>query len=309
MVLCLALHQVLLACGCDMLISYQGIMPSDYQGMIGMNMRQRYFKGAAMLHTHSNGSNHAHGEMSQLLTNYEINYRFFISKKLMITGNIPIADYQLSSSKLNTAIRNTGISDPLLMLKYEAVSPLQNEESKLKHRLLLGLGTKLPLGTSYKGFTDDLPEDENLLQLQLGSGSIDWVANVNYQFRKYNSGLQTDVSYKLNTPNHNSYSKGNQLNVQSNFFYQKRWSKTVLMPYLGIGFEHSNEDKINKTILINTGGSNAFANLGTEIFIRNFSLYFTYQHLILNQLNGFQMKNNYKFTLGINYNFKIKSSK
>lgn len=305
--LCLALHHVLMACGCDMLITYQGIMPSDYNGMVGLNMRQRYFKGAAMTHTHANGSEHEHGQMNQVLTNYEINYRFFISKKLLLSGNIPIADYQLSSSKVAAPSRNTGLADPILLLKYELISPAQNEEIKIKQRLLIGSGLKLPLGAHYNAFVNNSPQDENLLQLQLGSGSIDFIANANYQLRKNNIGLQSDVSFKLNTANKYGYQKGNQWNAQANFFYQKRFQSSVLMPNVGIIYESSSNDIINNALLNNTGGSNLFASLGAEFFKRKLTFFFNYQQLIKQNLNGFQMKNNLRFNLGINYNFTFRN--
>jgi hypothetical protein len=307
LVLCIVLPNLILACGCDMFIAYQGIMPSDYNGSIGVNMRQRFFKGAASIHDHSDGSTHTHGQMNQLLANYELNYRFFLTRKLSISGNLPIADYQLTSNKSLNTIRNVGIGDPHVLLKYEIISPNNIEEVNTKHRLLLGTGVKLPLGSSYKDFINDTPMDENLLQLQLGTGSFDWIINANYQLRYKNVGLQTDVSFKKNFLNKFGFEKGKQMNLQANFFYQKRWSKTVMMAILGALYENAASDKINKNILINTGGSNLYGNVGAEIFMKKVSVYFNYQPLFSQTLNGFQMKNYLRFTLGINYNLKFKN--
>ena len=308
LVLCFVIPNIILACGCDMLIAYQGIMPTDYNGNIGFNMRQSYFKGAALTHNHSDGTAHSHGKMNQLLNNYELNYRFFISRKLMLSGNIPISDYQLSSSKALSNVRNTGIGDPYLLFKYEVISPSKNEEVNTKHRLLLGSGVKIPLGKSYKDFADNQPVDENLLQLQLGTGSVDWIVNANYQLRNNKSGLQTDVSFKENFANAVGFIKGKQLNVQSNFFYQKRWTKSVIMPFIGALYENAANDKINNTVLVNTGGSNWYSNLGAELFIKKITVFFNYQQLMSQKLNGFQMKNNLRFNLGINYNLNFKNS-
>ena len=305
--LCLALHNTLMACGCDMLISYQGIMPSDYNGTIGINMRERYFKGAALLHTHSNGTEHEHGQMNQLLSNYELNYRFYLTRRLLITGNIPVADYQFSSSKTTSQIRNTGIGDPIVVLKYELISPSQNEDIKVKHRLLLGTGLKLPIGENYKYFKNNLPVDENLLQLQLGSGSIDYIVNIIYQLRKNNFGLQSDLSYKINSTNKLGYQKGNQLNWQGSFFYQKRFQNSVLIPNIGMIYENSVKDKVSGISLNNTGGGNHFGVISAELFIKKTAFFFNYQHLVGQNLNGFQMKNNLRFTLGFTYNLKFKN--
>lgn len=304
LVLCIAFSKLILACGCDMFIAYQGIMPSDYNGSIGVNMRQRFFKGAASIHNHSDGSAHTHGQMNQLLANYELNYRFFITRKLIISGNIPMADNQLTSSNALNTIRNIGIGDPLVLLKYEILSPNNNEEVSTKHRLLLGTGIKLPFGSSYKDFINDTPMDENLLQLQLGTGSFDWIINANYQVRRKSIGLQTDISFKQNFVNKFGFEKGKQLNVQANFFYQKKWSKTVMMAILGAVYENAASDKINKNRLINTGGSNLYGNVGAEIFMKKVSVYFNYQPLLSQTLNGFQMKNYLRFTIGMNYNFR-----
>jgi hypothetical protein len=309
LVLCIALPNLILACGCDMLIAYQGILPSDYNGNIGLNMRQRYFKGAASTHNHSDGSAHEHGQMKQLLTNYELNYRFFITRKIMLSGNLPVADYQLSSSKAAATSRNTGIGDPFVVAKYEIISPSKKEEVKNKHRLLIGTGVKLPLGTYYKDMLNNLPADENLLQLQLGTGSFDWIAHVNYQLKYKNAGLQTDVSFKKNFANKAGFEKGNQLNAQSNYFYQKRGQKSVFMPFIGALYENALSDNINNSVLINTGGSNLYGNFGAEFFMKKISIYFNYQQLLSQALNGFQMKNNLRFTIGINYNLNYKNTK
>ena len=306
--LCMALPNFMMACGCDMLIAYQGIMPSDYNGNIGFNMRQRYFKGAALTHNHSDGSAHEHGQMNQLLTNYELNYRFFLSRKIMLSGNLPVADYQFSSSKASATSRNTGMGDPFVIVKYEIVSPSKNDDIKNKHRLLIGSGIKLPLGNYYKDILNNVPIDENLLQLQLGTGSYDLIANANYQLKHNNAGLQADISFKNNLANKASYKKGNQLNVQANYFYQKRGPKTVFMPFIGALYENAVTDKINNNVLVNSGGSNLYGNLGAEFFMKKVSIYFNYQQLLSQALNGFQMKNNLRFTLGINYNLIFKNT-
>jgi hypothetical protein len=306
MVLCLMFPIInLWACGCDMLITYQGIMPADNKASVGLNLRQRYFKGAASTHNHSDGSAHEHGQMNQLMSSYELNYRFFMTQKLMLTGNLQIADNQLSSSQLATNNRNTGIADPVILLKYEIISPKNNQETITKHRLLIGSGVKLPFGKPYKDIINNIPSNENLLQLQLGTGSFDWIVNTNYQLKIKNVGLQTDVLYKKNFAGNTGFLKGNQLNLQTNFFYQKRWSNAMFMPYIGATFENAATDKINSNKLVNTGGSNLYANIGSEIFINKLSIYFNYQQLINQQLNGFQMKNNLRFTLGINYNLNF----
>jgi hypothetical protein len=74
-------------------------------------------------------------------------------------------------------------------------------------------------------------------------------------------------------------------------------------------FENAGNDKINHNVLINTGGSNWYSNLGAELFIKKITVFFNYQQLISQKLNGFQMKNNLRFNLGINYNLNIKKSK
>ena len=169
------LPSLILACGCDMLITYQGIMPSDYNGNIGFNMRQRFFKGAASTHNHADGSAHEHGQTNQLLSNYELNYRFFVTRKLIINGNIPMAEFKISSSKFNSNYRNVGIGDPYVILKYEVISPTRKNDIKTKQRLLLGAGAKLPIGNNYKAIVNNQPIDEDLLQMQLGNGSIDLI--------------------------------------------------------------------------------------------------------------------------------------
>lgn len=306
--LCIALPNLILACGCDMLIAYQGIMPTDYNGNIGFNMRQRYFKGAAQIHDHSDGSIHGHGQMNQLLTNYELNYRFFLTRKVMLSGNLPVADYLLTSSKLGSNYRNTGMGDPFIILKYELISPSKSEDVKTKHRLLIGSGAKMPLGKYYQDISDNKPVDESLLQLQIGTGSFDWIMNANYQLKHNNAGLQTDISYKKNFANMIGFTKGNQINAQASYFYQKRWSKSVFMPFIGALYEKSINDKINQNILINSGGSNLYGNFGAEFFMKKISVYFNYQQLLNQALNGFQMKNNLRFTLGINYNLTFKNT-
>jgi len=305
--LCIALPNLLLACGCDMLIAYQGIMPSDYKATIGLNFRQRSYQGAASTHMHADGTMHEHGQMKQTLINYEINYRFFLTKKIILTGNLPIANNQLSSSSMASDYKNVGMADPFLLLKYELISPNNTDNKINKQRLLIGSGVKLPLGKSYSDISNNQVANENLLQLQTGSGSFDWMINANYQLRHKHIGLQGDVLYKKNFSNQLGYQKGNQLNTQVSYFYQKRWANYLLMPFIGSNLEVAALDKINKNTLDNTGGVNIYGNVGVEFYINKIALNFNYQQLIGQNLNGFQMKNKLRFNFGINYNLNFKS--
>ena len=79
------------------------------------------------------------------------------------------------------------------------------------------------------------------------------------------------------------------------------------MPSIGALYENSVSDKINNYVLINTGGCNLYGNFGAELFMKKLSIYVNFQQLIKQNLNGFQMKNNHRFALGINYNFAIKN--
>lgn len=297
--LCYWLPYTALACGCDMFITYQGIMPSDYNKTFGVSMRQRFYKGDLATHLHSDGAMHSHGTSTQVLTNYELNYKIFIRKRISIAGNVPVADYIISSGKVNT--RNIGISDPYFLAKYELITPSKDDEKIWKHRLLVGAGVKLPFGKSYSDFKNDIPFDESLLQLQLGTGSVDALSSLNYQLKYKKTGIQADVNYKYNTANKYDFIKGNQVNVQTNLFYLVEGQKSIFMPFAGATMEQSQKDQIGSNKLINTGGTNWFANVGAEYYLRQVSFYFTYQHLLNNHLGGVQMKNNLRFAFGANF--------
>ncbi|MDP1051393.1 hypothetical protein, partial [Klebsiella quasipneumoniae] len=72
-------------------------------------------------------------------------------------------------------------------------------------------------------FKYDLNSSEEVANpnFQLGTGSTDFLLNAIYTVRYNQWGLNTDLTYKINTKNSNQYQYGNKLTTALTAFYTK----------------------------------------------------------------------------------------
>ncbi len=247
-------------CGCGAGSYYFGIAPQFSKNFIGLRYRQQQF------------TSHPGSRVFQTAESFhsmELMGRWFPHRKWMLTASIPYAfQEQRDSEGLKTL---NGMADMTFMANYLLFDWAGFDGlSVSRHTLALGAGLKLPTG-SYRYSELDLTDVANP-NFQLGTGSTDAVAALQYIFRHRSWGLWSDVSVKINSANPDGYRFGHMAAGNMSVFYVKEFAGMALMPSAGLYAETRKMDNGNGARVVETGGHLANATAGLNLFIGRFVL-------------------------------------
>ena len=162
-----------------------------------------------------------------------------------------------------------GLGDIRFQLQGILLNSSDSAAYKLRHSLRAAVGIKLPTGKSVlSSSTGELLAPN----LQPGSGSIDIPLSLIYTLQYRKVGLNVEANYRINTKApKTSYQFGNRLTGNLQAFYRKEAKATILLPYIGIGFEQLQADQKSNIIQDFTGGQSLSATIGGEIFLKRCS--------------------------------------
>jgi len=170
-----------------------------------------------------------------------------------------------------------------------------------RHIITPGVGVVLPTG-AYRQ-TDMLGNPHDPV-IQPGTGAWAFLARLNYLYTWQQWGFSAGGSYKWNTEGGQDYAFGNSLNVFGTLYRQ--WavgSSLVLVPQVGLYAEQAAADALRGNEQPLTGGSVLFATGGLDVNWQNLTLTAQYQSTLAEDLNGNQLGNAGRLTLGLLYNF------
>jgi hypothetical protein len=238
-------------CGCTSQGNYLSILPDNRYHLIGLRTNYSRYHS-----THPDESISG----SDILFTSEIWGRYILKSKIMFTAILPF--HILSRKEGSESINTSNIGDAMLMTHWIV---LKSKKSNLNQNLIIGGGVKFPVGNS------NLIKNQNTLPpgLQPGTGTFDFVANVNYLIRKNNWGATLDLSSRLNTENNKQYKFGNRLTSSIKILHW--WNKTgySLVPQLGVDIENGEVDTKKNIHVEFTGGNILWANAGINLFLNN----------------------------------------
>lgn len=203
--------------------------------------------------------------------------------------------------------QSSGIGDGVLLLKYSFPDLISKNSD-----LTLGLGTKIPLGSSTE------VDSRGILlinDLQPGSNAWDviyWLAaskrfnfrpslNTSIRFTYRNTG--TDNDYLGNS----TYKFGNEFQGFLSFSDQFTFLKTLTMPSLSFKYRNTIQDETGGGKLDNTGGNWVFIIPNFSINITPNIAFSTKAELpIYSNVDGTQLTPTYRITSGILFKIKPK---
>lgn len=145
------------------------------------------------------------------------------------------------------------------------------------HTLQGGAGIKLPTG-NYAGVSS--ADKAGLPNLQPGTGSWDFITNVNYTLRHNKVGANLDASYTFTTASSGNYKYGNRLATGLLGFYTVQIKSIALMPQAGVRYEYTLHDYDNyskKWLNEQSGGYMCYATAGVQAYYKRVGLRLTYQ--------------------------------
>ncbi len=281
-------------CGCSNGNSFFGILHQSHRSFLGV--RYRY----------ANYDSHLNSLLLKTQESFhttELWGRFYPLKKVQILAFLP---YSFNSQTIKNTGQTTsiqGLGDATILAHYNILNTFWDSTTHVvNHNIMLGIGTKLPLG--HYRYDQNSTEEVANPNFQLGTGSVDILLNAIYTIRYDSWGLNTDLTYKINSQNSNNYKFGNKISSSVSLFYTKTLSNSVtVMPNAGVYFENAVMDKDHGVSNSNTGGYLATANVGLETFFKKFSIGITHQSPFAQELSKNELRANARTNVHLTFLF------
>lgn len=275
------------ACGCD--ISSR-IFPTDSKTYLGLGHQVGYYNGK-----HGHPGESIYSRSKEVFNRTDLFVKYAPNNRIEFIGQIPWVNYYIYSNSY--LINNiSGLADATLLGRYIFLSKIKCPTS---HRLAMGAGLKLPTGKYIANINTDNPN------YQPGSGTVDYIFNVNYSYRKNDDGLRADVNYRYNTTNKNQIKKGNLFAGIIEYFHTKELGRnTKSIIYTGIGLENVSKDKL-PVIKDFTPSTRLYGELtaGGDIYYKKMFASLRIKTPVLQSRNDFQLP--YYGTVNISVGFML----
>jgi hypothetical protein len=313
---------------CDMCGCYMGITPYDNQSSIQLLHRYRAFNGYyGMNQEHlwfpeiksvsaatpvnptpvavnqlRHGVQGADGMTMQNYSNtdYEIyqvselRAKYFLHKRIEVNAIIPINDFHFYENKISTHV--TGLGDATFYAGFHLIRKIEVEG--MQHRLILGLGTKLPTGRfnqTQNGFR--LP-----LMMQNGTGSVDFFIMANYIMGLKKFGMSVTSSFKRNTFNRYGERAGYSTTQYLNLFYKIKKGNWFVIPSVQNYYEYGTSGVNNGSMPMNV----VYTGAGIDVFYKNIGLTTSVQGKTWEKPGEGKIAGTSRIALGLTFNFNQK---
>jgi hypothetical protein len=262
-------------CGCSAGGDYLGILPQYYDHYVGLQYQFRSF--------HSEHEPLRYGDPMERSKQYyntlQLRAHYNLSNRVQLFAFVPY----YSNIQQQDGVRTTtsGIGDASVLANVVLLRKDKPNE-QWQQLLMAGGGVKLPIGR-YEGIT--VMDREGLPNMQTGTGSWDFITDVNYTLRRKNAGINLDASYTFTTASREQYKYGNRLNSSLLGFYSFNRHKLKLLPQAGFRYEYVLHDYDNypkKWLNEQTGGHMLFASVGAQAYYNHWGIQAMY-HIPLAQ--------------------------
>lgn len=220
-----------------------------------------------------------------------------IGTRWRVMAIVPYSQIQKFNYGTSDVSKKSGLGDINLSGYYNLI----RKDGILTHNLWLGIGAKLATGKYNK---DEYTNTNSPNIYQLGTGSFDFTGSVNYDIRMNNIGLNTNISYKVNTKNRDEYQYGNKTTLNGSFYYNASLAKGIkVRPNIGIQYEKQVKDHTMGYEIEETGGYNTNLPIGFESTIKNVAFGVTYQKPLSQHISQGRTELINKFLTHITYTF------
>lgn len=249
-------------CGCGLGNYYIGLLPQFKHKFLGLRYQYKRFNTVMA------------DDPTQFSKDYfrtvELWGGWNIGKRWQVLAVIPYNYvHQVSDDGITN---NQGIGDIAAMINYKVfdkTSALSNSGT-VNQQLWFGAGIKVPTGKFSIDETD--PALVALANTQTGTASTDFMLNSTYNVRVNKFGINTSASYKINSSNKDKYRFGNKFSASSFASYSISAGAVTLVPNLGLLYENTAINKLNKEKLLQTGGDLLTTAAGLELNFKRFTV-------------------------------------
>ncbi|MBI4530020.1 MAG: transporter [Candidatus Latescibacteria bacterium] len=224
-----------------------------------------------------------------------------LPNRLVVAAAIPYMDKELKLTKegVRQSLSDAGFGDLILVAKYQI---FQRDAPGKTIRVTLKGGVKLPTGDDEE--TDDvgnpLPKG-----LQLGSGSVDYLATAIFTHSLRRFGINTDVGYTVKTEA-KGFVFGDVLNYDLAFGYRiypslyERYPQPYSTVYLEVNGQYSREDTLDGEKVPDSGGHTLLLSPGLQFVpFGSLAVEASVQVPVVQNLHGTQLGTGFIFTAGL----------
>ncbi len=309
-VLSVVLCASLWATACDVCGIYLGVLPNDRRTSVGLFWRNRLMRGTTMLPNTSSLLLAKHGDhaaegvpstevpMTELVNVLELRADLRLTQRFFLLASLPLTNTYRGVNNYRV-VDAYGLGDPFLLLRYQLVNTkCTTEEVRTVHRLMVGAGPKFPLGRN------DLTSQGELMSpdIQLGTGSWDALASIEYAVRRGRTGGGLSVLGRYNTANDRGYQLGHGLSLTGEVFHRFGTDTLSFAPVVGGYMEFMDHDAIQGEAQTGTGGNTVFGHAGIRVWWKSFALTAFYQPALLNNEGIDITPTRQRIVVGITYN-------
>jgi len=282
-------------CGCSIGGNYFGILPQFHRHFVGLRWAEQSFQSA-----HSRSAARAgRFDSEESFRTADLLGRFYLTRRVQMLAVVPYHSFRRVENA--QAIETQGFGDVSVMAGYILLDTGDSIHRAWQHTLSVNGGVKLPTG-SHK-----LTNAEGELlhpNLQPGSGTTDFMLSVMYTVRHGAWGFTADALGRLNTANrHTDYQFGNRLSGSAKFFYWKNLGRITLLPNAGVFMDAAQANDGDVDFTEGTGGGIALATGGLDVYMGHFSVGFTFQQPVWQNLGYGKVHNNSRWMATVNYIF------
>ncbi len=243
-------------CGCANSNFQIGLLPNFSNGFAGF--RYSFSRFESRMKSDPEEFSHDFYQSMDLWGGYNF-------KKIQVMAFMP---YIISRKESDEGITNTkGLGDLMLLVNYQILASTalsKNEKATVRHELYLGGGIKLPTGVNQ---VDVANPDFNIgdFNSQAGTGSVDYMLNATHNLMWNNSGVVTNIAYRINTANQDDYRFGNRTYLNSSYYYTFSKSEMKIKPNVGINFQHNDINHFEGSTIENSNGYAFNSTLGVNL--------------------------------------------
>lgn len=304
---------------CDICGSYMGITPYDNKSSISFLHRYRVFNGYRnyqqqsqffpksayrTMHggdedsLHSTNKNYSSKDFESLKI-FELRFKYFVVKRLELNVFLPLVNNKSKTDGVYN--HHTGFGDMSFNAGFHAITP--RSDKKIRHKLILGAGIKLPTGNFY---AHDSKSDRLPFEMQPGTGSTDGFAYINYVCMTKKLGASISLNYKANGQNKFQEKLSNSHNDFVSVFYRLQYKDFSFYPSVQANYEFTEGLKIKNKLIKNSQVNALLLGPGLDIYYKSFSLNTSWQFTAMEDVRDGFLKSAGRISVGLNYSFAKK---
>lgn len=285
-------------CGCGVGSYYLGILPDFKKRFIGI----RYQHKGLLTHVRTDGTV-SYLSSDETYQTLDLWGAWNLGKRFRVMAILPYNfNQRINQGK---TFSDNGIGDAAVFGYYKLLDTRHttSHSQLLVQSLWIGAGVKAPTG--HYNSTDKNVSQNSQNTFQLGTGSLDFSLHAMYDLRLQDLGMNTNLSYKINTANGYNYQYGNKLTLNWLAYYKLRVNKKIgIAPNAGLLWESSAKDiNQNGNKVFESGGQSLMGTLGAEISFGNFGIGGNFQAPIHQNLAGGTVQGKNRALIQVTWSF------